>query len=281
MKVERSRYSMILQASWPIKTTVLALLIALTGCESPATRFHEHAASRGFEREKEDGLVLYKRGTLIDGQPIHFYIDGDGTPSMRRGGITNDPTSRDRLILDLIDVDPSSSILVGRPCYYGVSARCEREEWTTARYSIDVVDQLTAAINSIVATCPNSHVTVIGYSGGGTLAMLVAPFIDRLDSLITVAANLDTRAWLNHHRYSPLEGSLNPADQAPLRPAIRQFHFFGEKDKNVPVNLAEHVLHRQHDAHVEVVAGFDHRCCWPNIWAESIENIRRQTTNGN
>ena len=141
---------------------------------------------------------------------------------------------RDRLILDLIDADPASSILIGRPCYYGIKAGCEPSNWTTARYSSEVVAHLSEAVNQIVQRFPKSEIVIIGYSGGGTLAMLAAPNIARVDTLVSVAANLDTEAWVDHHGYAPLVGSLNPADQPPLSPAIQQFHFFGENRRQRP-----------------------------------------------
>ncbi|MDA0823334.1 MAG: alpha/beta hydrolase [Proteobacteria bacterium] len=264
------------QAPRMIEIAIVVIFCVLTGCASPATRFDVDAKGSGFERQMAGGLVLYQKGLLVDGQPIHFYIDGDGTPSLGHGRISQDPTSRNRLILDLIRADISTSVLVGRPCYYGGSNRCSSEQWTTARYSKDVVDQLLATINGIIRRFPESSITLIGYSGGGALAMLAAPGLDRVDTLITVAANLDTRAWVEHHGYAPLIGSLNPADQAPLPTRIKQYHFFGADDENVPVGLSRRVLDRQGNANTKVVPGFSHTCCWPNIWTSSMRQIAMQ-----
>ncbi|MFT4582605.1 MAG: hypothetical protein ACI915_002432 [Gammaproteobacteria bacterium] len=266
---------MITQARLMIKIATVVVVIALTGCESPATRFDVDAKGSGLERQMAGGLVLYQNGQLANGRPIHFYIDGDGTPSLGRGRISQDPTSRNRLILDLIRADTSTSVLVGRPCYYGRSNECSSEQWTTARYSKEVVDQLLATMNPIIRRFPSSKIVLIGYSGGGTLAMLAAPGLDRVDAVVTIAANLDTRAWLEHHGYSPLEGSLNPADQAPLPPRIEQFHFFGSDDDNVPAYLADRTILRQENAKVEIIEGFGHRCCWPQSWANNISQIER------
>ncbi|MFT4562858.1 MAG: hypothetical protein ACI9BW_002607, partial [Gammaproteobacteria bacterium] len=254
------------QAPWMIKIATVVILFALSGCESPATRFDVDARRSGFERVVAGGLVLYQNGQLVDGRPIHFYIDGDGTPSLGHGRISMDPTSRNRLILDLIRADTATSVLVGRPCYYGGSNGCSSKQWTTGRYSKEVVDQLLATINPIIRRFPDSKIVLVGYSGGGTLAMLAAPGLDRVDAVVTIAANLDTRAWLEHHGYSPLEGSMNPADQAPLPPRIGQFHFFGGDDDNVPARLAKRTISRQENAEVEIIDGFGHRCCWPQIW---------------
>lgn len=272
---------MITQPRQLIKITIAALCLAIGGCQSPASRFDQHARTNGLERQTEDGLVLYQNGKLINGEPIHIYLDGDGTPSLRHGQIALDPTSRDRLILELIGQDPTSSVLVGRPCYYGSRGQaCSAELWTTQRYSKDVVDRLVNAINTVVRRYPASRIALIGYSGGGALAMLAAPGLDRVDVLITIAANLDTRAWVEYHGYAPLEGSLNPADQTPLPPRIRQFHFFGEDDENVPAGLSRRVLARQPNAETLVISGFSHACCWPDIWAKRLTEINRLLVSG-
>ncbi len=270
---------MISQSQWLRIITVAAAVHVLVGCTTPASRFHKSAAKHGLQRQTQAAaLITYTKGHFVDGDPIHVYLDGDGTPTLGRGRIARDPTSRDRIILDLINADPASSILVGRPCYYGSTAKCHPSQWTTARYSAAVVKQIASAINELIPRFPNSKIILIGYSGGGTLAMLVAPALHRLDALVTIAANLDTEAWLELHGYSPLLGSLNPANEPPLSPKIRQFHFFGEHDKNVPVEVARHVIERQESALVEVVAGFGHRCCWPEIWPAHIERIGRLIT---
>jgi hypothetical protein len=277
MAIRDTRYLKISQSVWLIKITITVILYALAGCSSPTSRFHLQAEKRGLERQVDNDLVIYQRGNAVAGQPIHIYLDGDGTPSLGRGRIARDPTTRDRLILDLIDADPSYSVLIGRPCYYGnKKAGCVAEQWTSARYSQFVVERLVVSINAIVRRYPTSSIILIGYSGGGTLAMLAAPKIERLDALVTIAANLDTQVWVEHHGYAPLQGSLNPADQPPLRSTIKQFHFFGADDQNVPVSVARRVIDQQQNAEIELVAGYGHRCCWPDIWASSISRIRRQ-----
>jgi len=261
-----------------IRSRAIAMLCIVVagssaGCLSPTARFNHDAEKQGLERRSQGSLVLYQKGQLVDGEPIHIYLDGDGTPSPGRGRVSLDPTSRERLILRLIAVDPSASVLVGRPCYYGGEGECDPALWTGARYSQAVVDQLAGTINAVIADVPGSAVVLIGYSGGGTLAMLAAPLLTRLDTVVTIAANLDTEAWIEHHGYSPLSGSLNPATSAPLPARIRQVHLFGEMDENVPAQLARRTIERQSGAVVEIIPGFGHRCCWPDIWASKIADI--------
>jgi len=274
---------MVLQVLWLLKITAIVMTLTIFGCVSPASRFHHHAQRQGLDRYTDGSLVIYQRGPLLDGQPIHIYFDGDGMPSLGRGRIATDPTSRNMLILDLMAADPNSTVLIGRPCYYRADSECDESLWTNRRYSPAVVDPMTDAINALIARYPNSPVMLIGYSGGGTLAMLAAPAISRLDTLVTIAANLDTAAWTTRHAYTPLLGSLNPADRSPLRPGIKQIHFIGDKDSNVPAEIMQHVVQLQPMAILEIVADFDHSCCWVNSWRESvawIESLEHVETHG-
>ncbi len=61
--------------------------------------------------------------------------------------------------------------------------------------------------------------------------MLLAAQRRDVDAVITVAANLDHRAWTAHHGDTPLHCSLNAADFARRLQSVPQVHYAGEKDK--------------------------------------------------
>jgi pimeloyl-ACP methyl ester carboxylesterase len=242
----------------------------LDGCASPAARFLDGAVTRGFTiaaPAAADALapVIVRKGTPRAGAPLHVYLDGDGSPWRSRRQPAMDPSARDPLVLDLMQRDPSAAVLVGRPCYYRDKPACDAGAWTARRYAEDIVARMAAAIEQEIAAVPNSPVTLIGYSGGGALAMLIAPRLSRVEGVVTVAANLDVAAWAADHGYAPLLGSLDPALQPPLPTRIRQYHFFGAEDGNVRAASMLPIARRERAA-VEVVDGFDHRCCWREDW---------------
>ena len=257
------------QAHFRANIAAVAAALLLSACASPTARFDRRAEALGIERV-EGRAVVFQRGQAANGAPIHVYLDGDGTPVLRHGGIARDPTSRSGLILDLMAADPVPSVLVGRPCYYAAALPCDPVSFTNARYSAAVVDHLARAVNAAVAPYPESPVVLIGYSGGGTLAMLAAPDVANVVQVVTLAANLDPDAWVAHHGYAPLTGSLNPANAPPLPPRIRQLHVFGGDDENTPAFLAERTIERQPAPTVEIVPGFDHECCWADWWARHV-----------
>ncbi|MCC7410417.1 MAG: hypothetical protein IT495_02110 [Gammaproteobacteria bacterium] len=216
--------------------------------------------------------AVYARGELVDAQPIHIYITGDGSPWLHGIRIARDPTPRHDIVVDLMLRDPAPSLLIGRPCYHGLARTraCEPRVWTAGRYSEPVVHSMAVAIRAALEAFPHSPAVLIGYSGGGALAMLIAARVPAIGTVVTVAANLDVAAWTRLHGYAPLTGSLDPAREPPLAPRIRQFHFAGGRDTVSPVKLNYDTVFRQSNYHLTVIPGFDHRCCWVERWPALI-----------
>lgn len=208
---------------------------------------------------------------------IHVYIEGDGRPWIKRYLIAKDPTPRAPLMLSLMRQDRQPAIFLGRPCYfndpfYGLTdTGCESGLWTSARYSETVIASMVNALRQLLEERHYEQLALIGYSGGGTIATLMAQRMPEVTQLVTIAANLDVDAWTRHHHYSPLIESLNPAEFTIARPKV-QYHFFGSKDPVVPPSLAQDWLKTQGHP-PRIIEGFDHRCCWQQKWPELLEII--------
>jgi dienelactone hydrolase len=114
---------------------------------------------------------------------------------------------------------------------------------------------------------------LLGYSGGGTLAMLIAERQPKTGTVITVAANLDTERWVALHKQQPLSGSLNPASRQPLPPNILQLHFAGGRDDNVPPSLVRDAIAQQQGATFKIYPKQDHGCCWRDVWKEILGEL--------
>lgn len=210
---------------------------------------------------------------------LHVYIDGDGTPwlAWRPAG---DPTPRNPLLLRLMALDPSPSVYLGRPCYHGLShtAPCSDALWTRERYSEAVVSSMGAALRRVVQAGGFDRLAWFGYSGGGALAVLLAPRFTETTDLITVAANLDIDAWADLHGYARLVGSLNPARQPPVPAWIRQRHYVGGKDRVVPKEV---VTRGPIDPHtLTVIPSYDHTCCWETLWPAVLADVDQAKTSG-
>jgi dienelactone hydrolase len=170
---------------------------------------------------------------------------------------------------------------LGRPCQYvhGVDARqCEKGYWTNRRFAPEVIEATSLAIDELKKTFKASKVVLVGYSGGGAVAALVAASRDDVVQLVTVAGNLDHRAWTTLHHVPPLAGSLNPPDAWPRLQSIPQLHLVGGMDPNVSelvVNAYADKFSLNLRPKVKVVAGFDHTCCWVDEWPQLSRDVVR------
>jgi dienelactone hydrolase len=257
---------------------VAAAMLLLCACATPSQRFADEARSFGFQSAIVAGdrfrHVVYFAQADEPAAALHVYIEHDGTPWLDQTHIAADPTPRSPLALELMARDGGPRLLLGRPCYFETrnDARCSILSWTHRRYAPEVVESMAAALRSFLAVHPFPRVVLIGYSGGGTLAWLIASHVPQTSAVITIAANLDTDAWTTLHGYSPLTGSLNPALQPPLPPRVREIHFVGGRDANVPRAVTMAFAARHPGAEVVDLPRFDHRCCWIERWPRLLSD---------
>lgn len=255
------------------------LAALLCACATPAQQADALAADGGLSRTVLQGTrfhhVAYLR--LGGGEPLFLFIDGDGTPWTDGGRrVAEDPTPRRPLGLELaVSTRYGSVLYLGRPCYLGLapSAECHPSDWTAGRYSRDVVESLAAAINGFAQGHGFREVIVVGHSGGGTLAVLVAPYVAGLRAVITIAANLDVKAWTAYHGYLPLSDSLDPTDSPPLASDVTEIVLAGGVDRNVPPALLDTYFARHPTAQLWTFTGFDHRCCWQEEWPTLLPQL--------
>ncbi|MBY6204261.1 hypothetical protein [Halomonas denitrificans] len=262
---------------------LIVLVLSLSGCASidaldRATASGElertRIAAGGFELALI-GRPLPERVDVGTGRLV-VYLGSDGRPWRDRRPAA-DPTGRRALALDLMRRDPRPAVYLGRPCYHGTADAppCTSRLWTSGRYSTTVVDALAAGLRALIARHEPSELTLVGYSGGGTLAVLAASNLSaEIDvEVITIAANLDPAAWTAFHGLLPLSASLNPVEAVPSPARFRQLHLVGTADLRVPVQTIRRYRERQPDAKVLEVEGFDHVCCWVRDWPTILAEI--------
>lgn len=218
-----------------------------------------------------DGLphVVYEAINLPDNKILHVYIEGDGYPWINGVYESTDPSAGSPFIFNLMTLDAANKIYLGRPCYNGLASidNCDKSLWTSHRYSESVIEAMRLSLNRLYG---GYDIVLIGHSGGGVLAMLIAENMANVSAVVTIASNLDTETWLDHHGYKQLDGSLNPARSTGLPSNIRQYHLAGGDDDNVPASLIERFVKTQKNAVYLYHEEYGHECCWSEIWSEII-----------
>jgi len=249
-----------------------------------------YACGGGRAGEAWAGLV--KRGADYGFQPVNFsvppftlsgllkgvsgesselvvYLEGDGR-GVIRGRVTPDPTPSRAMGFELARSDPAPAVLylarIGQfqPSQTG---RQYQDYWSTRRLAEEAVTAAGRAVDEAKALLGAGRIHLIGYSGGGGLAVLLAERRSDVVSLTTVAGLLDTNWWVREKNFQPLTGSLNPADQAARLTGLTQVHFYGREDSIIPPLMS---------AHFQALAPFtnfrrvevdtNHWRAWPEFW---------------
>jgi pimeloyl-ACP methyl ester carboxylesterase len=262
-----------------------AAVLVLAGCGSPSARFDARAHALGFQRTLIAGtafehVVFTSRPGRAGEAALHVYIGGDGTPWLSGRWLASDPTPTAPVALELASRDPRGALYLGRPCYHGAgpAERCHPALWSSKRYGAAVVSSMVAALSRLLERDAPSQVVLFGYSGGGTLAMLIAERLAQVAAVMTVAGNLDVSAWTALHGYETLTGSLDPGARAPLPARITQIHLVGADDRNVPPRLTRAMAARQQRGQVVVVPDYDHVCCWVEAWPSLLRLLDTRAT---
>lgn len=243
------------------------------------------AAERRWQSARVDTgtfvIALQSAPLAPNGDALAIYIEGDGFAWVSRGRPSSDPTPKNPVALRLALEDSTAAVVyVARPCQYteGKARKgCDVRYWTTHRLAEEVIAALDVAIDHAKAHHGAVEIELIGYSGGGAAAVLLAARRADVRLLVTIAANLDTRMWTDLHGVTPLLGSLNPLDHVADVRGVPQVHFAGGDDDIVPPAIAQRfvaALGPGGRATVRVRPDLDHDCCWWRGWNEAIAGIR-------
>jgi hypothetical protein len=205
----------------------------------------------------------------------NIYIEGDGLAWRTSSSISDDPTPINPEALKMFLEDESScKVYLARPCQYIQGLQCDEKYWTSHRFSKRVIDSYDELLTQIKSENKIKEFQLIGYSGGGAVAALVAARRDDVVSLITVAGNLDTDFWTKRHFITPLHGSLNPADFSDKLENIKQIHFIGEKDTIIDKSVFDSYASRfenKENIKYKIIEDFTHNCCWSDEWKSLLK----------
>jgi dienelactone hydrolase len=202
-------------------------------------------------------------------KPYVFYIEGDGAAFSGRYKVSHNPTPRRQMFINLAAMDDRPNIVyIARPCQYTpmeLNPKCKMQYWTDKRMSDDSVQ----AINDVINKINNQHkFSLIGFSGGGGIAVLVAARNYMVKDITTIAANLDHVAFTTLHNVTPMIGSLNPIEYTEQVKNIPQLHISGGKDTVIPPFIADKFVQKASSNCVKqkIYEDISHTHGWKRIW---------------
>ncbi|MDD4954679.1 MAG: alpha/beta hydrolase [Candidatus Omnitrophica bacterium] len=265
---------------------ILLLLPLLCSCIGVATlvdrdlSFHKIAKTAKFKKT----YLKTKYFTLAacyrfdkPGEPVNIYIEGDGNAWVSRARLSNNPTPRVPLVLKLAGIDTNANVAyLARPGQYLEQKKINVDScyWSDKRFSEEVIASMDEAVGELAKLAKTDKINLIGYSGGGAVAVLIAARREDIISLRTIAGNLDIEAVTKYHNVSALAGSLNPIDFAQKIKDLPQRHFIGSKDTIVPAFVAESFVKRMGDKNyyrLTIVEGATHSSGWTARWKELLD----------
>ncbi|MDR1079625.1 MAG: serine hydrolase family protein [Deltaproteobacteria bacterium] len=267
-------------AAPPTAFLALALALVLTGCASSSPDLWQRLVTRsgpqGFVPADYPAggyhlAALLKNG---GGGELVVYLEGDGR-AIVNGRPSADPTPNTPQALDLALQDPASSVLylarIGQymPAY---ATDANRTLWSDRRLAPEVVDAASDAIDLAKSATGAYFLHLVGYSGGGGLAVLLAERRGDVLTLVTVAGLLDTEWWVQTRGYRPLTGSLNPADRLESILNVPQIHFYGTLDRVIPPEMSR--VFASKGAFTRLArfgVETDHYNAWTRAWRDLLE----------
>ena len=251
----------------------LILVVLALGACTAATRVDQLASEGGlirtpFRAGGYDTLIYMRHPDTTDARSLVIFLEGDG----RLRSTSLDPfvatAPENPIALELALRTPARVAYIVRPCHTPKrDPKCDLEQWRTGRYSSDIVAALVESVREAASRSGAMQIELVGYSGGGTLAVLVAERLDNVVAVVTVAANLDTDTWARDHDYPALSRSLNPASSERSHP-WPELHLRGDGDQVVPRKTVRTYFEHRPGAREWSIEGVDHTCCWVERWPE-------------
>lgn len=245
--------------------------------QSVASLFHRHGYIQRDVATDYFNIRVWQH-SVPSADTMHVYIEGDGFAWVTRYQPSINPTPINPIVPTLTVKDDSASqvVYLARPCQYVSLAdrACSPAYWTQSRFAPEVVAAMNQVVSQLKREMQAKKLVLIGYSGGGALAVLMSAQRQDVSAVVTIAGNLDHRAWTKLHGLRELKESLNPPDFSRELQSIKQVHFVGGQDINMPLSVYQSyrtTFPLQADIAIEVISEFDHQCCWIERWPSLLQ----------
>ena len=270
--------------------SLLSIIFLLSACSNTLWKSDEEIANSIAEparlknkTHKAGQFILHSRERYDKpGEDLRIYLEGDGLAWVSRTEPSRDPTPDNPIGLRLAALDKAPNVIwIARPCQYTTIVEnpiCKKYYWTIGRLAPEIVASVDLAITAAKTSAKATNIHLIGYSGGGGLAILIAARRNDVATIRTVAGNIDHEAFTNLHRVTPMSQSMDPAKVAGYINTIPQWHFYGEDDKVVPKLIGESYLRksgRRECSQIQVLSGVSHVKGWVENWPRLLQETSK------
>lgn len=256
----------------------IILLILTAGCATTGQGYRaadiiasKHYFKKEFVKTDLCTITVFHNFTRTSA-PLTVYIEGDGAAWRSRRELSEDPTPRHSLVLQLAVMDPSeNAAYVARPGQLTLPGRpdCDPAYWSEKRFSMEVISAMNSVIDHLKSESRSKGIGLIGYSGGAAIAVIIAAQRSDVISLRTISGNLDPEAVEIYHKVT-LSGKFpNPMDYAAKISRLPQRHFAAADDSVVPFFITRSFAEKAGDSNNEsitVVKGTTHFSGWRKAW---------------
>ncbi len=258
----------------------LCFMVFLPGCQSLPESGVTEALSKRLSYHPSSAISGLPVSTwLYEGSKkssvVRVYIEGDGRAWVRKNRMSTNPTPKNRLVHALMLKDKKVDIAyLGRPCHFHQNSLCRPRVWTFDRYNEDTLNTMNNALSVIKEKQNYQTIELVGFSGGATIALLLAGRRDDISSVRTIAGNLDPVFTNSLHKVTPMPSALNPADHIDTLKSIPQYHFVGADDPVVKPAIVKHYLSLFTDTHCiqsKILPGVTHHDGWVDHWEQLLK----------
>lgn len=216
--------------------------------------------SVGFAHHRLVGTDFYVHAWLRDrgGETLTVVIEGDGASWFNPRWPPADPTPEASQAAALALALPGSAAYLARPCQFERTSACRLEHWTSARFAPELVTALDRGLSELKRLSGVKSLRLVGHSGGGVMAVLLAQRRTDVRGVMTLMAPLAVEEWTARLELSPLDGT-DPMRLPPL--SVPAVHVAGGRDSIVPAEIVRHYVAAKGGKYVEWPQA-DH-ACWP------------------
>ncbi|MCK1788819.1 alpha/beta fold hydrolase [Pseudomonas violetae] len=184
---------------------------------------------------------------------LRVYIEGDGHAWATSSQPSTDPTPHSSLMLRLAVKDAGPAAYLARPCQFVTSSSCNPGVWTASRFSKTEIDSMNSALSGLKSRFMVESIELVGHSGGGEIALVLAAMRDDVEQVQTLAGNVDPVYWTNLHKLTPLQSPITPLQFRNKLRSVPQRHIVGLNDLIVPPAVVQAYSAQLDGACLEVV----------------------------